>query len=60
MSVSAIGQRLLGVPHLSSQRSLGENDHARRRRISRRLLRLGIALLIIVLLLGVMWVAPVI
>jgi hypothetical protein len=60
MSVSAIGQRLLGVPHLSSQRSLGEDDRARRRRISRRLLRLGIALLIIVLLLGVMWVEPVI
>jgi hypothetical protein len=60
MSVSAIGQRLLGVPHLSSQRFLGEDDRARRRRISRRLLRLGIALLIIVLLLGVMWVEPVI
>jgi hypothetical protein len=59
MSVSAIGQRLLGIPPLSSQRSLGEDDRARRKRISRRLLRLGIALLIIVLLLGVMWVEPV-
>ena len=60
MSVSTIGQRLLGVPHLSSQRSLGEDDRARRKRLPRRLLRLGIALLIIVLLLGVMWVKPVI
>jgi hypothetical protein len=63
MSVSAIGQHVLRAPNLSSKRSLGENEHARRRPLSRRLrllLKLAIGLLIIVLLLGVVWVEPVV
>ena len=63
MSVSAIDQYLLGIPHRPRKQSLEVRDGVRRRQVSRRLrlvLRLGIGLLIVVLLLGVLWVEPVV
>ena len=63
MSVSAIDQHLLGIPHRPRKRSLEARDHARRRQVSRRprlVLKLGIGLLIVVLLLGILWVEPVV
>lgn len=61
MGVSAITQRVLRAPGLFGQRSLRENDRARKKLVPRRLLlRLGIRLLIILWLLGVLWVEPVI
>jgi hypothetical protein len=63
MGVSAIGQRGLRMPRLMIGRALKESDPARRRRMSRRTglpLRFGVRLAIIVLLLGVVWVEPVV
>jgi hypothetical protein len=63
MGVSAIGQRSLRIPGLGIGQSLKASNPARRRRMSRRthlLLRFGIRLAIIVLLLGVVWVDPVV
>jgi hypothetical protein len=63
MGVSAIGQRGLRMPRLMIGRSLEASDPARRRRMSRRtrlLLRFGVRLAIVVLLLGVVWVEPVV
>jgi hypothetical protein len=63
MGVSAIGQRWLRMPRLMIGRALKESDPARRRRMSRRTglpLRFGVRLAIIVLLLGVVWVEPVV
>jgi hypothetical protein len=60
MSVSVIGRYTLGRP-LSSRQSLEEIGRARKRSVPRyflALLRLGIQLLIILVLLGVAWVAP--
>jgi hypothetical protein len=61
MSVSAIGRHRLRDPRLSGRRSLAAG-RVRRRQTFRRLrlvLKLAIGLLIIVLLLGVVWVVPV-
>jgi hypothetical protein len=63
MSVSAIDQHLLGIPYPPRKQSLEARDDARRRQVSRRprlVLRLGIGLLIVVLLLGMLWVEPVV
>ena len=63
MGVSAIGQRSLRMPGLGIGQPLKASNPARRRRMSRRtrlLLRFGIGLAIVVLLLGVMWVEPVV
>jgi hypothetical protein len=63
MSVSAIGQHLLGIPDLPRKQSLEAGDRVHKRRVSRRpclVLRLGIGLFIIVLLLGILWVEPVV
>jgi hypothetical protein len=63
MSVSAIDQHLLGIPHRPRKKSLEARGGARRRQVSRRLrlvLKLGIGLLIVVLLLVVLWVEPVV
>jgi len=63
MSVSAIDQYLLGIPHQPRKQSLEVRDGARGRQVSRRLrlvLKLGIGLFIVVLLLGILWVEPVV
>lgn len=63
MGVSAIGQRWLRMPRPMIGRLLKASDPARRRRMSRRTrlpLRFGIRLAIVVLLLGVVWVEPVV
>jgi hypothetical protein len=63
MSVSAIRRHLLGIPDLPRKQSLEAGDRARKRRLSRRprlVLKLGIGLLIVVLLLGILWVEPVV
>jgi hypothetical protein len=62
MSTFVIGQRLLKMPGLHTEKSLGEDERARKRRMSRRLrglLKVGIELLIVVWLLGVVWIVPV-
>jgi len=62
MGVSAIGQRWLRMRRPMIGRPLKASNPARRRRMSRRtrlLLRFGVRLAIVVLLLGVVWVEPV-
>ncbi len=63
MSVSAIDRFLLGIPYRLRKQPLETGDGARRRQVSRRfrlVLKLGIGLLIGVLLLGILWVEPVV
>jgi hypothetical protein len=63
MSVSAIDRFLLGIPYRLRKQPLETRDGARRRQVSRRfrlVLKLGIGLLIGVLLLGILWVEPVV
>jgi hypothetical protein len=62
MNVLVIDRYTFGTPHLPDEQSLMEIENARRRWASRfllRLLRLGIQLVIVLVLLGLVWVAPV-
>jgi hypothetical protein len=62
VNTSVIGRYTLGAPHLSDEQFLQEIEHGRTRSVSHHflvLLRLGIQLLIVLVLLGVVWVAPV-
>ena len=62
MGVSAIGQRSLPIPGSAIGQLLKASDPARRRRMTRwlrLLLRFGAGLVIVALLLGVVWVEPV-
>lgn len=62
MNISVIDRYTFGTPHLPDEQFLAEIEHARKRSVSRRflvLLRLGIQLLIVLVLLGLVWVAPV-
>jgi hypothetical protein len=63
MSVSAIDRFLLGTPYRLRKQPLETREGARRRQVARLfrlVLKLGIGLLIVVLLLGVLWVEPVV
>ncbi|MGD9029404.1 MAG: hypothetical protein PVG25_06295 [Anaerolineae bacterium] len=53
------GRQVFEAPHLLWNEELGEETIEGRRKSVRRLLRLGIMLLIILLLIGFAWVVPV-